>query len=174
MDPGSREKWMPMVARVPGGRGGIRPSLLPGTPLSTEPQRPQFPGAPRSPHGSQAHRPWLCHPLRAHAPPLLGTGRTVIPCPQTLPALGTCASLARGLAVALSGIQSKRPLAGGSRLWRSSPLTLLGPPTPAAESQRLAVDTAPPPQFPCTRSHVCSISHCHECHMGWDLLHPYS
>lgn len=112
-DPRSREKWTSIVTRVPGGGGRVRPSLLLGTPLSPEPQMPWFPRAPRSPHGSQAHRPWLCHPLRAQAPPLLGIGRTVVPWPQTLPALGTWASLARGPGrdTAVSGILSKCPLA---------------------------------------------------------------
>lgn len=133
---------MPMVARVPSGRGGIRPSLLLGTLLSTEPQMPQFPGAPGSPHGSQAHRPWLCHPLRAHAPPLLGIGRTVVPCPQTLPALGTWASLARGAGSGSQLHPGQVPLSQGQRdveeqtpghAGSPSPLTRgPGPPRPHA------------------------------------------
>ena len=132
---------MPKVIRVSGGRGEVRPSLLLGTTLGTGPQMPLLLGDPRSPHGSQA-------PGHASATP---SGPCSAPsgkrednrpvssdpaCPWNPgfphpwgwqwcwphPALRVTWH---------GGQESKCPRARGSGVWRSSPLTLPGPPAPS-------------------------------------------
>lgn len=77
--------------------------------------------------------------VQVHAPPLLGI-RTVLLCPQTLPALGTGFHLPMGLAVAVNCVHpcvspwhgewgSKCPPAKGSGRWRNS--CFQRPPDPA-------------------------------------------
>lgn len=66
------------------------------------------------------------------------------------------------------------PLSRGQQAMEEQPPDPAGSPNPRSGEPASRSGHCTPPQFPCTRSHVCSISHCHECHMGWDLLHPYS
>ena len=159
---GGRE--MPKVTRVSGGRGEVRPCLLLGTTLGTGPQMPLLLGDPRPPHGSQA-------PGHASATP---SGPCSAPsgkrednrpvssdpaCPWNLgfprpwgwqwcwphPALRVTWH---------GGQESKCPQARGSGVWRSSPLTLPGPPAPSLGARASRVR--------CSRTlAVTSVLFCH-------------
>lgn len=168
---------MPKVTRVPGGRGEVRPSLLLGITLGTEPQMPLALGAPRSPHGGQA----------------AGLGSAATSGPRSTPSGNredgppvssdpACpwnpASLAREAGSAVGHTQPCVSPGMGCRSPRAPSQGQRGveeqPPEPArSHSPSLGARGPGDVKAPHSLAATSVPCHRHKCHVGWELLHPH-